>query len=205
MQPAYYENLEEIQNKYWSMLDDAITNRASPFRIPVFMCAHQDEIDGRIVVLRKSDRENNLLQFHTDLRSPKVEILKKNKNASLVFYDKEEKIQLRVKVECEVNNQNSTTEESWKKTQHISRRCYLTDSPPGTTSENPTSGFSNKFESQAPSSEESQKGFKNFTVVKIFIDEIEWLFLASQGHRRALFKITRDNSNLSIESKWLVP
>ena len=111
MQPAYYENFEEIQNKYWSMLDDAITNRGSQFRIPVFICAHQDEVDGRIVVLRKSDRENNLLQFHTDFRSPKVDILKKNKNASLVFYDKEEKIQLRVKVECEVNNQNST---SWQ-------------------------------------------------------------------------------------------
>ena len=69
MQPAYYENFEEIQNKYWSMLDDAVTNRGSPFRIPVFICAHQDEIDGRIVVLRKSDRVNNLLQFHTDLRS----------------------------------------------------------------------------------------------------------------------------------------
>ena len=78
MQPAYYENLEEIQNKYWSMLDDAVTNRGSPFRIPVFICAHQNEVDGRIVVLRKSDRENNLLQFHTDLRSPKVDILKKN-------------------------------------------------------------------------------------------------------------------------------
>ena len=109
MQPAYYENLDEIQNKYWSMLDDAVTNRASPFRIPVFMCSHQDEIDGRIVVLRKSDRENNLLQFHTDLRSPKVDILKKNNKASLLFYDKEEKIQLRVKVDCEINNQNSKT------------------------------------------------------------------------------------------------
>ena len=128
MQPAYYENLEEIQNKYWSMLDDAVTNRSSSFRIPVFMCAQQDEIDGRIVVLRKSDRANNLLQFHTDFRSPKVDILKKNNKASLLFYDKEEKIQLRVKVECEINNQNFTTEESWKKTQHISRRCYLSNS-----------------------------------------------------------------------------
>ena len=53
MQPAYYDNLEEIQNKYWSMLDDAVTNRGSQFRIPVFICAHQDEVDGRIVVLRK--------------------------------------------------------------------------------------------------------------------------------------------------------
>ena len=79
MQPAYYENLEEIQNKYWSMLNDAVINRGSPFRIPVFICAHQNEVDGRIVVLRKSDRKNSLLQFHTDLRSPKVEILQKIK------------------------------------------------------------------------------------------------------------------------------
>ena len=166
MQPAYYENLKEIQKKYWSMLDDAVINRASPFRIPVFMCANQDEIDGRIVVLRKSDRENNLLQFHTDLRSPKVDILKKNNKASLLFYDKEEKIQLRVKVECEINNQNSTTEESWKKTQHISRRCYLTDSPPGTTSENPTSGMISKLEDFDYTMEQSENGYKNFTVIK---------------------------------------
>ena len=125
MQPAYYDNLGEIQNKYWSMLEDAVTNRASSFRIPVFICSHQDEVEGRIVVLRKSDKKNNLLQFHTDLRSPKIEILKKNNKASLLFYDKEEKIQLRVKAICEINNQNSITEESWKKTQHISRRCYL--------------------------------------------------------------------------------
>ena len=93
MQPAYYENLEEIQNKYWSMLDDAVTNRGSPFRIPVFICANQNEVDGRIVVLRRSYRASNILQFHTDLRSPKVDIIKKNQNASLLFYDKEEKIQ----------------------------------------------------------------------------------------------------------------
>ncbi len=199
MQPAYYENLEEIQNKYWSMLDDAVTNRASPFRIPVFMCAHQDEIDGRIVVLRKSDRENNLLQFHTDLRSPKVHILKKNNKASLLFYDKEEKIQLRVKVECEINNQNSTTEESWKKTQHISRRCYLTDSPPGTTSENPTSGMISKLEDFDYTMEQSEKGYKNFTVIKCKIKSIEWLYLAAKGHRRARFEV--DNN----KEYWLVP
>ena len=84
MQPAYYEDLAEIQNKYWSMLDDAVTNRSSPFRIPVFMSSDNNEIDGRIVVLRKSDRENNLLQFHTDLRSPKIDILKNNNKASLL-------------------------------------------------------------------------------------------------------------------------
>ena len=199
MQPAYYENFEEIKNKYWSMLDDAVTNRGSPFRIPVFICAHQDEVDGRIVVLRKSDRSINLLQFHTDLRSPKVDILMKNNNASLVFYDKEEKIQLRVKVECKVNNQNFTTEESWKKTQHISRRCYLTDSPPGTASESPTSGMISKLEDFDYTMEQSEEGYKNFAVIKCKIKCIEWLYLAAKGHRRAKFDL---ETNMDT---WLVP
>lgn len=199
MQPAYYDNLEEIQNKYWSMLDDAVTNRGSQFRIPVFICANKDQVDGRIVVLRKSDRKNSVLQFHTDLRSSKVEIIKKNNKASLLFYDKEEKIQLRVKVICEINNQNSVTEESWKKTQHISRRCYLTDSPPGTSSEKPTSGMISKLEDFDYTMEQSEEGYKNFAVIKCKIKSIEWLYLAAKGHRRAKFDLE------NVKDEWLVP
>ena len=199
MQPAYYENLDEIQKKLWSMLDDAVVNRSSPFRIPVFICANQNDIDGRIVVLRKSDKENNVLQFHTDLRSQKVDILMKNKNASLVFYDKEEKIQLRIKVICEINNKNSIAEESWKKTQHISRRCYLTDSGPGSVSKNPTSGMISKLEDFDYTMEQSEKGYENFTVIKCKIKSIEWLYLAAKGHRRAIFDFENSKNN------WLVP
>ena len=199
MQPAYYEDLAEIQNKYWSMLEAAVTDRGSPFRIPVFMCSHKDDIEGRIVVLRKSDRENNLLQFHTDLRSPKVDILKNNNKASLLFYDKEEKIQLRVKAICEINNQNSITEESWKKTQHISRRCYLPDSAPGTISNNPTSGMISQLENFDYTIKQSEDGYKNFTVIKCKIKSVEWLYLAAKGHRRAKFDFENN------KEMWLVP
>ena len=199
MKPKYYDNINEIQNKYWSMLDDAVSNRSSPFRIPVFMCSNQNQIDGRIVVLRGSDRKNNLLQFHTDFRSPKVDILKKNNKASLLFYDKEEKIQLRVKVDCEINNQNSITEVSWKRTQHISRRCYLTDSPPGTVSDNPTSGMISQLEDFDYTMEQSEEGYKNFTVIKCKIKSVEWLYLAAKGHRRAKFNLENNTSS------WLVP
>ena len=199
MQPAYYENFEEIQDKLWSMLDDAVVNRSSPFRIPVFICTHQNDIDGRIVVLRKSDRSKNILQFHTDLRSPKVDVLEKNNNASLVFYDKEEKIQLRVKVICEINNKNSVTAEAWKKTQHISRRCYLTDNAPGSISKSPTSGMISKLEDFDYTMEQSETGYKNFTVIKCKIKSIEWLYLAAKGHRRAIFDVENKKHN------WLVP
>ena len=72
MQPAYYEDFSEIKKKIWLMLEDAVSNRNSQFRIPTFMYGYGSEINGRIVVLRKADKENNLVQFHSDIRSDKI-------------------------------------------------------------------------------------------------------------------------------------
>ena len=199
MQPAYYENLKEIIKKIWSMLDDAVTNRSSQFRIPVFVCGDQKDFDGRIVVLRKSDQQNNLLQFHSDIRSDKIPNLKNNKKASMLFYDKEEKIQLRLKVECTINHDNEITKESWSKTGHISRKCYLVDNAPGTESPTPTSGLKPELDNFEFTMEQSEKGYKNFTVIQCKIKSIEWLYLAAKGHRRARFEI--DNN----KEYWLIP
>ena len=64
----YYEDFSEIKKKIWSMLDNAVKDRVSPFRIPVFICGDQSDFDGRIVVIRKSDQSNNLVQYHSDIR-----------------------------------------------------------------------------------------------------------------------------------------
>ena len=199
MQPAYYEDLKEIKKKIWSMLDDAVTNRSSQFRVPVFVCGDQKDFDGRIVVLRKSDQTNNLLQFHSDIRSEKITKLKNNKNASMLFYDKEEKIQVRLKVECIINHNNKITKESWSKTGHISRKCYLVDNGPGTESQTPTSGLKPEFDNYEFTMEQSEEGYKNFTVIQCKIKSIEWLYLAAKGHRRARFDIE------SKKDTWLVP
>jgi len=199
MQPAYYEDFKEIKKKIWSMLDDAVTNRSSQFRIPIFICGDQKDFDGRIVVLRKSDQSNNLLQFHSDIRSEKINKLKNNKNASMLFYDKEEKIQVRLKVECIFNHSNEITKESWSKTGHISRKCYLVDNGPGTESANPTSGLKPELDNFEFTMEESEKGYKNFTVIQCKIKTIEWLYLAARGHRRARFDLENN------QNTWLVP
>ena len=199
MQPAYYEDFKEIKKKIWSMLDDAVTNRSSQFRIPVFICGNQNDFDGRIVVLRKSDQSNNLVQFHSDIRSDKIAKLKSNKNASMLFYDKEEKIQVRLKVECNIHHNNETTKESWSKTGHISRKCYLVKNGPGTESSKPTSGLKPELDNFEFTMEQSEEGYKNFTVIQCKIKTIEWLYLAAKGHRRARFEL--DNN----KEYWLVP
>ena len=199
MQPAYYENFSEIKNKIWLMLDDAIINRSSPFRIPVFICGDQNDFDGRIVVLRKSDKLNNVVQYHSDIRSDKINKLKKNKNASMLFYDKEEKIQVRLKVDCIVNYNNEITKESWLKTGHMSRKCYLVDNGPGTRSDTPTSGLKPELDNFEFTMEQSEEGYKNSTGVQCKVKSIEWLYLAAKGHRRAKFNLETNKDT------WLVP
>ena len=76
----YYEDFSEIKKKIWSLLDNAVKDRSSPFRIPVFICGDKSDLDGRIVVLRKSAQSNNIVQYHIDIRSDKIEKLKANKN-----------------------------------------------------------------------------------------------------------------------------
>ena len=199
MQPAYYEDLNEIKSKIWSMLEEAVTNRNSQFRIPVFVCGKENNFDGRIVVLRKADKINNLLQFHSDIRSDKINILKNNSKATFIFYDKEEKIQARIKVETKINHENDVTKQSWSKTGHISRKCYLVNEGPGAPSENPTSGLKPELDNFEFTMEQSEEGYKNFTVIQCYIKSIEWLYLAAKGHRRARFDLEKNINT------WLIP
>ncbi len=196
---SYYENSKEIENKIWSLLTDAVKDRSSEFRTPVFICGNDKDLDGRVVVLRKADQQNNFIQYHSDIRSSKIEKIKKNPNCSILFYGKEEKIQLRIKVNCDVNYKNDLTKESWKKTGHISRKCYLVTNSPGTASNEPTSGLDSKFDNFNFTEEESEAGYENFCVVKCKIKSIEWLYLAAKGHRRARFDL------INNKESWLVP
>ena len=196
---SYYEDFSEIKKKIWSLLTDAVKNRSSEFRTPVFICGNDKDLDGRVVVLRKADQQNNFIQYHSDIRSSKIEKIKKNPNCSILFYGKEEKIQLRIKAECVVNHDNEITKESWKKTGHISRKCYLVTNGPGTESDKPTSGLDNKFDNFDYTKEESEAGYKNFCVIRCEVKSIEWLYLAAKGHRRAFFDLEKNKKN------WLVP
>ena len=150
-------------------------------------------------MLRKSDPLNNTLQFHSDIRSDKVSKLKKNNKAAILFYDKEEKIQVRLKVECVINHNNEITKESWSKTHHISRKCYLVNNGPGTESKTPTSGLKPEIDNFKFTMEQSEDGYKNFTVIQCKIKIIEWLYLAAKGHRRARFNVENKKDT------WLVP
>mgnify|MGYP001322230163 CR=1 FL=1 len=196
---SYYEDSKEIEKKIWDLLSNAVSDRSSEFRTPVFICGNDKNLDGRVVVLRKADQQNNFVQYHSDIRSSKIEKIKKNPNCSILFYGKEEKIQLRIKAKCEVNYNNQVTKASWEKTGHISRKCYLVDNGPGFETDTPTSGLKPELDNFEFTIEQSEQGYKNFTVIQCKVKSIEWLYLAAKGHRRARFDLEKNKDT------WLVP
>ena len=199
--PEFYNNKELIFDEIWSLLSRGVVDRSEDFRLPVVIVNKDGYSDGRIVVLRGAFKDKKILRFHTDLRSSKISALKKNNTIYFLFYNKKRKIQVRAKGFATINYKNSITEEAWKKTQIISRKCYLASQAPGTISNEPDPGYPKELEGKNPKFEETEIGFDNFCVIESKIVEMEWLYLASQGHRRALIKINEDD----IETHWLTP
>ena len=183
------------------MLYLGIQDRNSTLHLPVFICGKDEIFDGRTVVLRGVEKKNEIIWFHTDIRSKKIKTLKANPNGSFLFYDKKEKIQLRISGKTKINYQNDISKKSWEKTIHMSRQCYLGEKVPGTKTPTPTSGLTDDVDNFKYSMEESETGYTNFCVIQLFIKSIDWLYLAAKGHRRAIFEFKND----SIEKKWIIP
>ena len=196
------ENTEEIFEDIKRNLTRGVKDRKHTFHTPVFCNTDEENnIESRVVVLRNFDSLNMVLNFHTDFRSPKILSLQQNNNSLFVFYDHKLKIQLRIKTISTINNQNKITKEMWEKTKLYSRKCYLTKKAPSSSTSLPEDGIDKSLIGREPTIGESEIGYKNFTVVQNQIQQIDWLYLASSGHRR--LKIILKEKIPSFQ--WIIP
>ena len=196
------ENTNEIFEDIKRNLTRGVKDRKHTFHTPVFCNVdNENSIESRVVVLRQFDSPNMVLNFHTDFRSPKILGLQQNNNSLLVFYDHKLKIQLRIKTTSTINNQNKVTQEMWEQTKLFSRKCYLTEKAPSSSTNLPEDGIDQSLGGREPTIEESERGYKNFTVVQNQIQQIDWLYLAASGHRR--LKIILEKQIPSFQ--WIIP
>ena len=196
------ENTNEIFEDIKRNLTRGVKDRKHTFHTPVFCNVdNENSIESRVVVLRQFDSPNMVLNFHTDFRSPKILGLQQNNNSLLVFYDHKLKIQLRIKTTSIINNQNKVTQEMWEQTKLFSRKCYLTEKAPSSSTNLPEDGIDQSLGGREPTIEESERGYKNFTVVQNQIQQIDWLYLAASGHRR--LKIILEKQIPSFQ--WIIP
>jgi pyridoxamine 5'-phosphate oxidase len=154
----------------------------------------------RVMILREVDWERRTLRFHTDSRSPKVTEAD-GAPVSVLFYDADAKVQLRVAGFGRILRDNAASQAAWEESTLFARRCYLATDAPGVVSSDPVSGLPDWVEGRQPTEEEIASARANFAILMVNFDRIEWLYLANSGHRRARWSW----GGADWSGSWLVP
>lgn len=202
--PDYYDDLDLSFAKAWDLIEPGANKRTSPAHTPVVGSVNASGLAQlRVMVLREADRTLRCLRFHTDSRSPKVGDLKNNNRVSILMYDAAEKLQLRLFGTARLESNGVSVDAAWIESTTFARRCYLAESAPGLVSNAPTSGLPAWIEGKQPSEMQLTEARANFAILWCDITELEWLYLANSGHRRARW--TWDEAQQTWSGRWLIP
>ncbi|MEM6909091.1 MAG: pyridoxamine 5'-phosphate oxidase family protein [Pseudomonadota bacterium] len=194
---AMVETLDDALRDIATRLIRAAKDRKSPMHTPAVVSS---DIDARTMVLREFDSAAWTLRFHTDTRAPKVAAIEADPRIAVLFYDKGAKIQIRVRGTGAILRDAPLTDAAWDNGSNFARRCYLGDGP-GAVSDAPTSGLPKQFEGVEPSDEQLIPARENFSVLRIELTELDWLYLEHTGHARARF--LRDDE--AWKGSWVSP
>jgi pyridoxamine 5'-phosphate oxidase len=193
----FYDDLDASLAQAWAKLARGVADRRSRFRTPALATIGLDGAPQvRTVVLRGCDAAARTLRFQSDRRSSKFSELKRMPATALHFYDPEEKLQLRVAGRADVYTDEDIARAAWASSQVMSRAGYTQGPAPGVPLDYPTA-----IPQLAGVPDGDMTGFDNFAVVVIIVQSIEWLYLGSQGHRRARFTWNEGR----LRATWLAP
>lgn len=191
------DSLADVRADLFSRLQRAARDRRCPMHAPVVVTA---DVDARVMVLRDFDSASGLLRFHTDTRAPKVGAIADDPRMALLFYDKPAKIQIRARGRGRVETDSPAAEAAWSCSTRFARRCYLGEGP-GTVSDIATSGLPAELEGIEPDEAQLVPARPNFAVLLVELEQLDWLYLAHTGHRRARFR--REGG--AWHGSWLTP
>ncbi|MEJ2522996.1 MAG: pyridoxamine 5'-phosphate oxidase family protein [Gammaproteobacteria bacterium] len=182
------EDPEALLNEIWRRLEAGVASASHAFHTAALATADGGGPDARTVVLRRAEPGLRRICCHTDLRSRKVEQLGRQSAAAWIFYDPEERVQLRARGPVTLHADDDLAQAQWEASQPGSRRCYLSAGGPGSALDAPGSGLPESLLDRRPSEAESAPGRVHFAVLACELTELDWLALDSRGHRRARFR-----------------
>ena len=187
-----YSDISETLESAKLILSEAVPNAQTLFHTPVVSTIHEDKIVSRVMVLREFNFDEKLLRFHTDNRAAKIKNLKQNSSATVIGYDPDLKIQIKMQGVANVYINDEVTEMAWNESTARSKKCYSVKGGSSKEILDPEEYDITNFE--------VEDGYKNFAVIVFKFNSLEFLYLKSSGHRRALHSWDDEYS-----SSWLVP
>jgi pyridoxamine 5'-phosphate oxidase len=185
-----HNNTNEIYENIWKCLDKGVNDRLSDYHTFSLATSPKNIVEVRTVVLRGYDRKNQSIIFHTNNLTNKISEIQNNPSVGALFYDRKEKVQIRLNGDAVISNMDQYCKERWDKMSSQSQECYYQNISPGKNIESPGI-VKNKLENKLS---------ENFTVITININKIDWLYLSSAGHTRVKFL-----KNDGFTGQWIAP
>ena len=186
--PPTAEGLIFGLDRVWAMLAAAVGDPSSALRTPVVATVRDGAADGRVMVVRAVDRDRATLTFFTDSRAAKVAAVMATPQVAVIAYDPETRLQFRLVGVAEITVGGAAVESAWAAVTPHARRAYRTLAAPGTPSSDPTATLGDN------------DGRATFALLTVTVDSIDWLDLATPGHRRAAY----DRAS-AWRGEWVVP
>ena len=189
-------DLQLIFNSIWKELSLGAVKRKHPFHVCFLSTVSTLATpESRIVILREVNSKNFTLRSNCDLRSSKSNEVKLNPNTSLLFYDSENKIQIRIKSKSEIIDKRDLIQPIWDASQEISKRCYYAPQAPSSPLEEP-------FSNDLLDLDDKELGINIFGLIVSKAYEVDYLSLNYNGHKRCRFIIENEKV---VSSSWVAP
>ena len=122
--PEAYTDLDQTLNSADLILSDAVANATTLFHTPVVSSINGKEVVSRVMVLREFNLANKMMRFHTDHRAAKIKHFTENNNVSVIGYDPDLKIQIKLQGKIRVHYDDEVTESAWNESNGRSKKCY---------------------------------------------------------------------------------
>ncbi|WP_114814933.1 pyridoxamine 5'-phosphate oxidase family protein [Paraburkholderia kururiensis] len=193
-------NLEQIYARIWDSLAASVREDSLPFKV---MQAGTIGLDGspnvRTVLLRGVSERENLLTFHTDLRSPKVAELSREPRIALVAVDAARSQQIRVSGEARIVRDGQARLDAWHASPDHDLIAYRTRLAPGTPMRHADDALGASHDPHdVPGPAE---GFQHFCVVEVRPARLDWLDLSGARPLRACYAREGDR----WIHRWIAP
>ncbi|HEX6981585.1 MAG TPA: pyridoxamine 5'-phosphate oxidase family protein [Balneolaceae bacterium] len=186
---------QNVLTKTHRELKKGSSDSRHPFRYSS-LATHNPETNEpnvRMVILREVAEDWSTI-IYTDARSAKVEEIKQLGRAALLFWHSHHKVQLTMKVNVKLHQNDETAEQFWSKDVHgPARKAYTPLTAPGTVVPSPEKAHDWPEEFS----------MEHFCVLECVPFDIQVLQINRKEHRRLRFQ--RNEESELWEGQWIAP